>query len=80
MFNKFKSIFNPLSPAIAKILAQGLQRCNSPADWARTLFKPSTDSASLLVEIEKKFFILGLWFFGGGRHKWGCHFHFICLV
>jgi len=23
---------------------------------------------------------LGLWFFGGGRHKWGCHFHFICLV
>jgi len=44
-----------LSPAIAKILAQGLQRYNSPTDWARKVFKPSTDSASLLVEIEKKF-------------------------
>ena len=28
---------------------------------ARELFKPSTDSASLVVEIEKKFFV-----FGGG--------------
>jgi len=32
------------------------------------------DSASLLVEIKKKFFVLGLWSSGGGRHKWGCHF------
>jgi len=23
---------------------------------------------------------LGLWFSGGGRHKWGCHIHFIGLV
>jgi len=37
-----------ISPAIAKILAQGLQRYNLPADWARKLFKPSMDSASLL--------------------------------
>jgi len=58
-------------PCIANILAQGLQRYNLPADWARKLFKPSTDSTSLLVEIEKKFFVLGLWFSGGGRHKWG---------
>jgi len=35
---------NPFNPAIAIILAQGLQRYNSPADWARKLFKPSTDS------------------------------------
>ena len=43
----------------------GLQRYNSPVDWARKLFKPSTDSANLLVEIEKKFYVLGLGFFGG---------------
>jgi len=71
---------NPLSPAFAIILAQGLQRYYSPADWARKLFKPFTDSPSLLVEIEKKFFVLGLWFSGKGRRKWGCHFHFIGLV
>ena len=46
-----------ISPAIAKILAQGLQRYNLPADWARKLFKPSMDSASLLVEMEKKHFL-----------------------
>jgi len=54
----------------------GLQRYNSRADWARKLFKPCTDLASLLVEIEKKFFVLGSGFSGGGRHKWGCHFRF----
>jgi len=47
--------FNPSSPEIAKNLTQGLQGYSSPADWARKLFKPSTDSASLLVEIEKIF-------------------------
>ena len=43
----------------------GLERYNSPVDWARKLFKPSTDSANLLVEIEKKIYVLGLGFFGG---------------
>jgi len=43
-------------PRIAIILVQGLQRYNSPADWARKLFKPSTDSARLLAEIEKNNF------------------------
>jgi len=61
-------------------MAQGLQGYKSLADWAKKLFKPSKDSASLLVEIEKKFFVLGLWFSGGGRDKLGCHFHFIDLV
>jgi len=38
----------------------------SPAARARELFKPFTDSASLLVEIEKKkFFVFGLAFSGG---------------
>jgi len=64
-----------LSPEIAKILAQSLQRYNLPFDWARKLFKPSTDSASLLVEIEKKIFVLGLWFSGGGAKR-GVSFSF----
>jgi len=43
-----------------------------PADSAKELFKfkPTTDSASLLVKIEKIFrFGSGVLF--GGRHKWG---------
>ena len=39
---------------------KGLQRYNSPTDWDRKLLRPSTDSASLLVEVEKKFFCF--WF------------------
>jgi len=35
------------------------------------------DSASLLVEFEKKFFVLGLTFSEGGRHKWVCHSCFL---
>jgi len=46
---------------------------NSAASIARELFKPATDSASGLVQFEKKsFFVLGLGFSGGGRRKWGC--------
>ena len=45
-----------------------LQSYNSPGDWARDLSKPSTDSASLVVKIEKNIF----------RFRWGdfwrwCH-------
>jgi len=35
-----------------------------PAARARELFKPSTDSASPLVDIEKKIFVFGLAFAG----------------
>jgi len=35
------------------------------------------DSATLLVEIEKKIFRFGLRFSEGGRHKWGCYFCFL---
>jgi len=38
-----------------------LQSYNSPGDGARELLKPSTDSASLVVKIEKK-----IHSFGGG--------------
>jgi len=37
-------------------LCKILQSYNSPGDWAWELFKPSTDSASLVVKIEKKQF------------------------
>ena len=40
-----------------------------PAARARELFKPSTDSASLLVDIEKKVFRFGFEFFWGERYK-----------
>jgi len=38
----------------------------SPAARARELFKPSTDSASLLVDIEKKNLFRFRWGFSGG--------------
>ena len=41
--------------------ASSLQRCNSPLDWARELSKPSSDSTSLLLEIEKKRFSFSVW-------------------
>jgi len=46
-----------------------LQSYNSPGDWARELFKPSTDSASLVVEIEKNNFRFRWRFFWRRRHK-----------
>jgi len=44
---------------------------NSPPAAAREVFKPSTDSASLVVPSQKKF---QFWVWGslGGSHKWGC--------
>jgi len=41
---------------------RALQSYNSPGDWASTLSKPSTRSASLVGQIEKKTFFV----FGGG--------------
>jgi len=43
-----------------------------PAARARELFNPSTDSASLLVDIEKKVFRFEFEVFWGERHKQGC--------
>jgi len=45
-----------ISVPCAPLFCKTLQSYNSPAARARELFKPSTDLASLLVEIEKKFF------------------------
>jgi len=48
-----------------------------PAARARELFKPSTDSASLLVDIEKIFFHFWFGICWGERHKWGCFCSFL---
>jgi len=56
----------------------GLQRYNSPADWARKLFKPFADSVRLLVEIEKNFFVLGLGF--SGRYVTNVFFCFLACL
>ena len=45
-----------------------LHHHNSPADWARELFKPSKDAASLLVGIFKNWKVLD---FCGWHHTWG---------
>ena len=54
----------------------------SLAARARELFKPSTDSESLLVDIEKKIFVLGLRFFGGTSQVgvFLCYFGHLCLA
>ena len=46
-----------------------LQTYNSPGDWAKELFKPSTDSASLVVKIEKNNFLFRWGVFWRWRHK-----------
>jgi len=52
------------------VSCRALRSYNSPGVWARELFKPSTDSASPVVEIEKKFsFSVGI--FWAERHKGG---------
>jgi len=45
---------------------------NSPAAAAREVFKPSTDSAGLVVSSQKMIFCFGCGVLLGGRHKWGC--------
>ena len=55
----------PFQSRVRHFSCRALQSYNSPGDWGRELFKPSTDSASLVVKIEKKIFVLGLSFSGG---------------
>jgi len=55
----------PFQSRLRQFSCRDLQSYNSPAARARELFKPSADPASLVVKIEKKFFVLGLSFSGG---------------
>ena len=62
---------------------RALQSYNSPGDWASELFKPSTDSASLVVKIEKKNFSFRVWAFLGPTSKVGVflrYFGHLCLA
>jgi len=56
---------------VRHFFCKALQSYNSPAARARELFKPSTDLASLLVEIEKTFFRFGFGVFWGNATSWG---------
>jgi len=47
-----------------------LQRYSSPPDWTRELFKPSSDSAGLLLEIEKNGFCFRFGVRWGDCCKW----------
>jgi len=53
------------------VSCRALQSYNSPGDWVRELFKLSTDSASLVVEIEKKNFRFRRGFSGGNATSGG---------
>jgi len=75
--NEIAMIFNPLTTWRAFFGR------NWPGDWARELFKPFTDSASLLVEIEKKRFLFRVWGFLEGTSQVGvflCYFGHLCLA
>ena len=57
----FAIIFTTLRPASITFWPS-LQRHNSPADWAREVFKLSTNSASLLDQTGQIFFVSDLGF------------------
>ena len=64
----FVNIVNLFKPT-EKYICSSLQCYNSLAALARELFKPSTDSASLLVSIKNHSVDLGVGFSWGERHK-----------
>jgi len=78
-----KLVSLPFQSHVRHFSCRALQFYNSPGDWARELFKPSTDSASLAVKIEKKNFSFWFWAFLGGTSQVGvflrCFGH-ICLA
>jgi len=63
VLESWETALKPFKSRESHFSCRVLQSYNSPGDWARELFKPSTDSASLVVEIEKKCFHF---IFGGG--------------
>jgi len=66
------SLTKPFKSRASQNFGAGLQRYNLPAGLARRLFKPSTDSASLLFEIENKNFLFWVWGSLGGTSQVGC--------
>jgi len=67
IFQRFLYPFTSIAATFLIKLFNSITIHYSPAEWARQLFKSSTDSANLLVEIEKKFISFAV----EGHHKWG---------
>ena len=67
---RYISVF-PFKSRVRHVSYRALQSHNSPGDWVKELFKPSTDSASLVVEIEKRNFRFQWGFLWRWRHKEG---------
>ena len=59
-------------PVTCYLWAIGAFGYNSSAAAAREVFKPSTDSTSLVIPSQKNFFSFGFGVLLGERHKWGC--------
>jgi len=82
----FLSKFNAVQPFQSRVRhfsCRVLKSYNSPGDWARELFIPSTDSASLVVKIEKKKFSFCVWAFQGVTSQVGVFLHYfghLCLA
>ena len=82
LWTSLKIIYNCLDVAVTSLIpfkshvrhfsCRTLQSYNSPGDWARELFKPSTDSTSLVVKIEKNNFLFRWGFSGGDVTKRTC--------
>ena len=62
----------PFNDHRSQLIGSSLFCYNSLAAAAREVFKPSPDSASLVVSSQKKKFSFGLGVLLGGLHKWGC--------
>jgi len=58
------SILSVLRAPLFLQFFKSLQLSNLPGDWARELFKPSTDSASLKLQTKKTFSVLDWGFLG----------------
>jgi len=70
----------PITTTFLTRVCNFLQLHNSLVDWASELFKPFTDSESLLVDFEKNIFILGLGFSVGDVIMGACLCHFMTEV
>jgi len=68
----WKGFKSPFKSRVRHFSCRTLQSYNSPGDWARELFKPSTDSASLVVKIEKNNFLFRWGFSEGDVTKRTC--------
>ena len=63
---------NPFKSRARQNFGASLQCCNLPPNWARELSKPSSHSASPLLEIKKKDFCSWFGVHWGDCCKWGC--------